>query len=166
MSHRSSFTLLTAAVAITFATARMQAGQIRRQGPAQVQLEVSLKVGSEAYDAKGQGACTYAPKASIYGVAAEMWSVRQEGDGRSVQLTFWKPSDASASMFSLSVNGAKTTTISTVRGGQVSGSGSVILAPAAKGGTFTVTAKSKTGEAITGTIKCDAFTPAIAEGGN
>lgn len=166
MTHRSLCTLSAAAVAITFATALTQAGQIRRQGPAKVLLEVSLKVGSDVYDAKGQGSCTHAPKASIYGVLAEMWLVRQEGEGRSVQLTLWKPSDGSVSMFSLSVNGTKSTTISTVRGGQVLGSGTVTLTPAAKGGTFTVDAKARTGEAIAGTIRCEAFTPAIAEGGN
>jgi hypothetical protein len=59
---------------------------------------------------------------SIYGVIAQMWTVRQAGD--------------------------------------------VILTPAGKGGTRTIDAKSKAGEAIVGTIKCDAFTPHIAEGGN
>jgi hypothetical protein len=120
-----------------------------------------------AYEAKGQGSCTHAPKASIYGVLAEMWSVRQRGDARSsVDLTFWKPSDGSASMFSLSVNHTKSASVSTVKGGQVSGSGTVTLSTAAKGGTFTVAAKTRAGEAVTGTIKCAAFTPAIAEGGD
>ena len=35
-----------------------------------------------------------------------------------------------------------------------------------KGGTFTVAAKGKAGEPVTGRLKCDAFTAAIAEGGN
>src|SRR6266511_4017651 len=101
MTHRSLRTLSAAAVAITFAAALTPADQIRRQGPAQVTLEGSLKVGGEVYGAKGQGSCTHAPKASIYGILAEMWSVRQQGEGRSVQLTLWKPSDGSAGMFSL-----------------------------------------------------------------
>ena len=167
MTHRSLSMCTTAIVALTFATSVMHADQIRRRGgestQSQVPLEVSLKVGSGAYNAKGQGSCTHAPMASIYGVLSQMWSVRQQANGRSVSLTLWKPSDGSASMFSLSVD---ETTISTVRGGQVMGGGTVTLAPAAKGGTFTVNAKAKTGEAITGTIKCDAFTPAIAEGGD
>jgi hypothetical protein len=95
-----------------------------------------------------------------------MWSVTQEADGRSVQLTLWKPSDGSASMFSLSLNVPKSITISTVRGGQTQGSGTVALVPSAKGGTFTIDAKARTGETILGTIKCEAFTPAIAEGGD
>jgi hypothetical protein len=68
-------------------------------------------------------------------------------------------------MFTLSVNGKTTVSVTTVRS-QVSGSGKVTLAPAGKGGTFTIDAKAKTGESITGSIKCDAFTPAIAEGGH
>jgi hypothetical protein len=95
-----------------------------------------------------------------------MWTVRHQEDGRSVQLTLWKPADGSAAMFSLSVNGRKSTSLSTVRGGQVSGSGTVTLAPAGKGGTFTIDAKGPSGETFSGTFKCEAFTPAIAEGGN
>jgi len=167
MAHRSIRTWTSAAIALTFTAALTHADQIRRQpqGPAQVAVEISLK-GAEAYEAKGQGSCTHAPKASIYGVLAEMWTVRHQAEGRSVQLTLWKPADGSADMFSLSVNGAESMTISTVRGGQVTGNGTVSLAGAGKGGAFTIDAKARTGEAFTGTIKCDAFTPAIAEGGN
>ena len=169
MTKGSVCTLAALAIAITFATAITQADQIRRSGPEKVLVDVSLKVGGEAYDAKGQGSCTHAPKASIYGLLAEMWTVRQEGEGRSVQLTLWKPPDGSASMFSLSLNGVndrRSPSISTVKGGQVMGSGTVTLAPAAKGGTFTVEAKTRMGDAVTGTITCEAFTPAIAEGGD
>jgi hypothetical protein len=167
VKNRPLHTLSAAALAITFVTALTHADQIRRrQGPEEVPLEVSLKVGSETYVAKGLGSCTHARNASIYGVVAELWSVRQKHDGRSVQLTLWKPADGTADMFSLSLNAATSTTISTVRGGQVTGSGTVTLAPLPKGGTFTVDAKTRTGEAIAGTIKCEAFTPHIAEGGN
>ena len=48
----------------------------------------------------------------------------------------------------------------------MTGTGTVILSTSAKGGTFTVAAKTTAGEAIAGTIKCEAFTPAIAEGGD
>jgi hypothetical protein len=167
MTRRSLRALAAAAVAITLGTVLARADQVRRQGPAEVPLEVSLKVGGVAYEAKGQGSCTHAPKASIYDVAAEMWSVRQRSDARSsVALTFWKPSDGSPTMFSLSVTHTKSTSISTVKGGQVTGSGTVTLSTSGKGGTFTVAAKTSAGEAVAGTIKCEAFTPAIAEGGD
>jgi hypothetical protein len=48
----------------------------------------------------------------------------------------------------------------------VEGSGTATLATAAKGGTFTIDASTSKGVRITGTITCDAFTPAVAEGGN
>ena len=158
----------TTAVAMTCATALIGAEQSRRQppGPAMVPMEVSLKIGGEPYDARGQGSCTHAPKASIYDVSSEMWTVRHEESARSMQLTLWKPSNGSAAMISMSVSGKNNLSISTVRGGQVEGSGSATLAPSAKGGTFTVDAKGKAGEVVTGTIKCEAFTPAIDEGGN
>jgi hypothetical protein len=164
MIYRSLWTFSAALVVITCAVALTQAEQVRRQtGPIQVPIEVSLKVGGQAYVAKGLGSCTHAPKASIYNVPAQLWSVSQQGDGGLVQLTLWKPADGSANMFSLSV---KNTAISTVKGGQVTGAGTVTLVPSGKGGTLTVDAKTRTGEAITGTIKCEAFTPHIADGGN
>lgn len=131
-----------------------------------VPVEVSVKVGSASYQAKSEGTCTHAPRASIYGIVSEQWTVRHEEDGRSVQLTLWKPADGSAQMFSLSVSGTANATISTVRGGQVSGSGSVKLEPSGKGGIFSIDAKAKAGETINGTLKCAAFMRAFAEGGD
>lgn len=163
MTYRSLWTFSATLVVITCVVALTQAEQVRQTGPIQVPIEVSLKVGGQAYVAKGLGSCTHAPKASIYNVPAQLWSVSQQGDGGLVQLTLWKPADGSANMFSLSV---KNITISTVKGGQVTGTGTVTLAPSGKGGTLTVDARTRTGEAIAGTIKCEAFTPHIAEGGN
>ena len=169
MIRGSSFTCSAVAVVITLTCTAGLAGetQVRRQGPTQVPIEVSLKAGGASYAAKGPGSCTHAPKASIYNIPAQLWSVRQESGERSVQLMVWKPADGSSVMFSVAVNEpAHRTAISTVRGGQVTGSGTVTLVAAAKGGTFTVDAKTSKGEAITGTIKCEAFTPHIADGGN
>jgi hypothetical protein len=157
-----------AAVGIACATALTHASQVRcRQGPALVAIEVSLKVGGASYVTKALGSCTHAPKASIYDVPAQLWSVQQASGERPVRLTLWKPSDGSSSMFSLSVNDPmRSISISTVRGGEVTGSGTVTLAAVAKGGTFTVDARAKTGESIAGTITCAAFTPHAADGGN
>jgi hypothetical protein len=166
---RHSVVMFSAAVVgITCVTALTHASQVRRrQGPVLVAIEVSLKVGSASYVTKGLGSCTHAPKASIYDVPAQLWSVQQASGERPVRLTLWKPSDGLSSMFSLSVNDpVRSITISTVRGGEVTGSGTVTLAAAAQGGTFTVDAKTKTGESIAGTIKCEAFTPHAADGGN
>lgn len=168
MMQSSTRVAAATAMSFVFAVVLVGADQVRRSSPrsSSVTLEVSLKVGAGAYTGKGPGSCTHAPKGSIYGVLSEMWTVRHQEEGRSMQLTLWKPADGSAPMFNLSVSGKTNASISTVRGGQVTGSGTVTLAPSGKGGTFTIDAKGKTGEAISGTLKCEAFTPAIAEGGN
>ncbi len=96
-----------------------------------------------------------------------MWNLEQSAEGRSLTLTLWQPNDGSAEMVTLSVRtGGSSHEINTVRGGgPTSGSAKVTLAKAGQGGTFTIDGKTKDGSAISGTIKCDAFAPHIAEGG-
>ncbi len=162
--QQSGFRIIsTAAVVAAVASGLTYGAQAKRPT---VPVEVSLKVGPATYSAKSAGECTHAPRAAIYDVASQQWSARHEEEGRSVQLTFWKPANGTAEMFSLSVSGKSNVSVSTVRGGQTSGSGTVKFQPSGKGGTFTVDAKGKAGEPVVGTFKCDAFTPAIAEGGN
>jgi hypothetical protein len=157
------------ALSVALATAEPRAEQVRRQtgqAPAATPVTVALKIGAAAYNSSAAGSCTHAAKASIYNVLSEMWTVRQEEEGRSLQLTLWKPSDGSAEMFSLSVSGPKAShQVSTVRGGAIVGSGTVTLKPLDKGGAFSINAKTKSGETIAGTIQCPLFTPAMAEGG-
>lgn len=163
-NRQSSLCILSAAaVAVSVASAFASADQIKRPT---VPVEVSLKVGRGLYTAKAAGECIHAPRASIYNIASQQWVARHEDDGRDVQLTLWKPADGSAEMFSLWVNGTSNVTVSTVRGGQLSGSGTLKLQPSGKGGTFTIDARGKAGEPIVGTFKCEAFTAAIAEGGD
>ena len=142
--------------------------QSRRQQPGQteVQIAVDVKIGAEPYKISGAGTCTHAPQAAIYNVRSQLRTVRHSSEGRSVQLTVWDPLDGSEDMFSLSTNvGAASHNVSTVRGGPVTGSGKVTFEPAGKGGTFRIDAKAPDGTPISGTIKCDAFTPHVAEGG-
>ena len=165
-NHRGS----AAFVVLTLAASSVLVGaeQYRRrptEGPPAAPVKVALKAGGGAYDSAAPGSCTHAPQAAIYNVASEMWSVRQEAEGRSLTLTLWQPKDGSEAMFTLGVNGPKNVQVSTVRGGDVSGSGSVKFQPSGKGGTFTVNAKTKAGDAITGTIECSAFAAHVAEGG-
>ena len=142
------------------------------QGQAAQNVDISLKAGSGTYIAKGQGSCTHAPRASIYGVLSQMWMVRHQEQGRSFQMTFWKPADGSEPMFSLSLNGKPQASVSTVRdrasagAAQKSDSGTASLASSGPGGTFTINAKTANGQAISGTITCNTFGPAVAEGGN
>ena len=171
MSHRYSRSSLCIGLmlALSFSTlpVMVDAGQARRQagGAQAVLITVALKAGGEAVSSTAAGSCTHAADASIYNVMSEMWTVRQEENGRGIQVTLWRPKNGSGDMFTLSVSGKQNLLVSTVKGGTPSGSGSVKLDRAAKGGTFTIDAKTAGGAAITGTIQCTAFTPAIAEGG-
>ena len=142
----------------------------QRRAPGETQptqaIQVALKVGGATYQSSQAGKCTHAPVASIYNTVAELWSVQQNGEGRSLSLTLWKPKDGSGDMVTLSVtSGNVAHQVNTVRGATTSGSGKVTLEKAGNGGTFTVDAKSSIGASISGTIKCDAFAPHMAEGG-
>jgi hypothetical protein len=56
--------------------------------------------------------------------------------------------------------------VSTVRGGgPVQGTAKVAFEKSGAGGTFVLDARAKDGTAMTGTVKCDAFAPHVAEGG-
>jgi len=135
-----------------------------------VGVNVALQVGGGSYQFNGQGSCTHEPRGYIYGIAAKLWRVQQNEGQRSAVLTFWSPASGSGDMFSLYVtSGGKSYETNTVKGkdaGATKGSGSVTFAPAGSGGTFTVNATTADGAKISGTIKCDLFRPAIAEGGN
>jgi len=166
MHQLASVRILTGTIIVSVATLAATA-QVRRAQPeqAQVKITIDLKIGSEPLQSAGSGSCTHAPQAAIYNVRSQLRSVRYSADGRAVQLTLWDPIDGADDMFSLSTTAGTTRTISTVRGGSVVGSGKVTFEPAGKGGTFRVAAAAADGTAIAGTIKCDAFTPHIAEGG-
>ena len=135
-----------------------------------VGVNIALQVGGGSYQFTGQGSCTHEPRGYIYGLAAKLWRVQQNEGQRFVTLTFWSPASGSGDMFSLYVtSGGKAHETNTVKGkdaGPIKGSGTVTFAPAGSGGTFTVNATAADGAKISGTIKCDAFRPAIAEGGN
>ena len=143
-------------------------GQRRAPGQerAKQAIQASLKVGTQTYESSEPGSCTHAPKASIYDVMAELWTVNQLAGERSLTLTFWKPANGSGEMFNLSVSDSKgSNDVNTVRGGTISGSGKVTFEKSGQGGAFTIDAKTKAGTAITGKITCAAFGPHIAEGG-
>ena len=169
MGHRmdKSVCLITA-IALSGFVAEMEA-QRRVAGQAQSKqgIQVSLKVGGQTYQSSEPGKCTHAPTASIYQLVSELWSVQQSVGGRSLALSLWRPKDGSGDMVTLSVStGDSSHQVNTVRGGGASsGSGKVTFEKSGTGGTFTLDAKTKDGAAITGTIRCEAFAPHIAEGG-
>src|SRR5688572_15318997 len=133
--------------------------EAQRRVPGQTQpkqgIQVSLSVAGQMYQSGEPGKCTHAPTAAIHNTLSELWSVQQSVQGRSLALTLWKPKDGSAEMVTLSVSvGGSSHDVNTVRGGgATSGSGKVALEKSGAGGTFTVDAKTKSGAAISGTIK-------------
>ena len=135
-----------------------------------VPLTITLKVGAEAYRLTGHGKCHHAPRAAIYGVAAEQWSVQHSEGARSVSLTMWRPKGAANDMMTLAVNtGTKSFAVNTVKAGNSgppSGSGTITLTPADKGGTFTIDAAAADGTRLAGTLSCGAFTAPVPEGGD
>jgi hypothetical protein len=129
-------------------------------------VEVALQVGSAKHQFSGPGECKAAPRASIYGINAALYTVSQRSGGQSINLTLWQPKDGSPSMLSLRLsNGAKTHQVDTVKGGakrNTQGSGSASVDEA---GVFTIDAVAGTGEKITGKIRCASFGGVQAEGG-
>jgi len=146
-------------------------GRCAQSTPEETKVDVSiaLKVAGQPYNFSGKVHCTYAPLASIYDTNAQQWMVEHNEDQRSVSLTFWRPASGSGDMFTLrcTISGKSylVNTVKTSGGGTIQGSGKVTFTPSEPGGTFTIDATTANGFAITGTIKCSAFSPAVAEGG-
>jgi len=135
----------------------------------EVGVAITLQVAGQPYHLEGKAECQHEPAAYIYSVPSEMWSIHQNDERRSVNLSLWRPRNASGDMFSLSVGTrGKAYLINTIKvpGERSSkGAGKVTFTRSGTGGTFTINATTTDGAVITGTIKCSAFTVAIAEGG-
>lgn len=141
--------------------------QVRREpGRTAVELSLDLNAGGEVMKGTGTGACTHAPRASIYGVTSQLRTARLADGPKSIQITLWDPLDGSDDMFTVAFgSGDAAGTVSRVRGGTTAGSGTVTFEPSGKGGTFRIDAKTADGRAVSGTVTCSAFTPHVAEGG-
>jgi hypothetical protein len=162
------------ALGIVAATVTVSAVSAQRRVPGQraettVPVAIALKAGTESYNFTGKATCSHAPVASIYNLRAERWTVDQSEGPRSLTLAVWRPASGS-DLVSVNVSsGARRHSMSTIKvgnNGTVEGSGTVAFAKDGNGGTFTVNATAADGTKITGTVKCEAFTAAIAEGGN
>jgi len=132
-------------------------------------MKIDLRVGGEQYAFTGPGVCQSSADASIYELAATMYAVRQNGEGRSLNLTFWRPKTGAPDMLTLGVSlAARSYRVSTVkvgRQGDVRGSGRATFARTGEGGTFTLDATAEGGTKISGTITCERFASIVAEGG-
>ncbi len=162
--------IISFAVALAIASAASAQRRTVPATPAGAGVAVALQVAGQPYHFEGNATCQHAPVASIYNVAAEMWSVHQSDGQRSIAFTLWRPRITSGHMVVLSVvTGGRSYIVNTVKptpGSAVQGSGKVTVTPSGAGATFTIDASAPNGAAITGTIRCGAFTEPVAEGGD
>ncbi len=166
--------LSVALVFAAIAAAQVPTGQAPQTGTnTMVKMRVALRIAGESYDFTGPGNCSHAPKASIYNVVAQMWSVSQRDGSRSVSFTLWRPVSGASDMFSLHVSNLGkshvTNTVTMTRGTArtpTQGSGTAKFEPLGGGGTFTIDATAENGTKITGLLRCESFSMAVAEGGN
>ena len=168
-----SFTVLSLAAALTLvapaSAQRRPAGSPPQE--AKVNATVALKIADSAYNFTGQAVCEHLSRGSIYDIPAARWSVRHNEAARDLSLTLWRPLSGSGDMVTLAVNiGGKRHDVDTVKAPKstaaATGSATVKFAPDGKGGLFTLNATAGSGAAITGTIKCEAFTTPTAVAGN
>ena len=167
--HGRALAILAGCLTIAVAAAGAQRRAAGEQAPTGVPVTIALKVGGAPFDFNGTARCTHAPQASFYDVRAERWMVEQSAGAGSVTLALWRPVSGT-DMISLSVGtngkGHRVSTLKAGTRGAVEGSGTISLATQDKGGTFTVNATAADGTKIAGTIRCAAFMPAVAEGGD
>ena len=172
MRITQSFTVLCFASALTLvaplSAQRRPAGAAPQE--AKVSATISLDVAGAPYQFSGQAVCEHLSQGAIYDIPAARWSVRHNEAARDLSLTVWRPQSGSGDMVTLAVAiGGKRHDVNTVkapRAPAVTGSATVTFAPEGKGGTFTLKATAGSGAAVTGTIKCAAFTTPEAVAGN
>jgi hypothetical protein len=133
-----------------------------------IPITATASVAGRALSAEGTGECRHAGRASIYGVPSEMWLVQYRGDGelRGISLTLWRPTSGAEDQLSLSIDRLEETSrISTVQGGEVTGSGSVELDLEGDGGRFRVEGRDGEGRPVTLDLRCSSFGSVEAVGG-
>ena len=137
--------------------------------PGEVPLKIELSAGGDRAELSGMGRCTHAKQASIYGMPAALWQIQDSGTGEigHATLTVWRPSSGSgADQFSMAIgSGDRQHRISTVKGGEIVGSGSVEMHPLGDGAHFVVVGKDAEGRSIRASFQCERFTEHVAEGG-
>lgn len=137
--------------------------------PGEVPLKIELLAGGDRAELAGMGRCTHAKQASIYGMPAALWQIQDSGTGEigHATLTVWRPaSGTDADQFSMAIgSGDRQHRISTVKGGEIVGSGSVAMHPSGAGALFEVVGTDAEGRSIRATFQCERFTEHVAEGG-
>lgn len=132
-------------------------------------MEITASLGNQSLTAKGPGECEHAGEGSIYQRPAAQWSARfSAGQGeqiRHLNLTFWREASGPES-FNLALStGSGVHRIATVEGGERHGRGTARLEGGPEAGTIVVEGTTADGEALRVRVRCERFTPLVAEGG-
>lgn len=132
-------------------------------------MEITATLGNQSLTAKGPGECEHAGEGSIYQRPAAQWSARfSAGQGeqiRHLNLTFWREASGPES-FNLALStGSGVHRIATVEGGERHGRGTARLEGGPEAGTIVVEGTTADGEALRVRVRCERFTPLVAEGG-
>ena len=136
--------------------------------PGEVPLKIELSTGGDRAELVGMGRCTHAKEASIYGVPAALWQVQDSDTGEigHASLTVWRPAAGGADQFSMAIaSGDRDHRISTVKGGEIVGRGTVTMHPSGAGAHFEVVGTDGDGRSVRATFQCERFAEHIAEGG-
>lgn len=143
-------------------------------GPAapadQISVSIEARVAGKTYQGSGPGECRHADEASIHGVSAALWMVQYDGskDGslKRLNLTLWRPKDASPDQLSLVVETKSGShRIQTGAADNNAGEGSVTILPSGPGGRLEVSGKEAEGKPLQITIECSGFGDVASEGG-
>ncbi len=135
-----------------------------------VPMKIAASVGGKTYQASGPGECASSAEASIYQVPAALWHATWTGqDGsevRRLDLTVWRPKTGKGDMVGLSLDAGGTThRIATVKGGEMTGTGSPNVRTQGAGGVLAVAGTDDHGDKIVMTVECERFDEVVAEGG-
>jgi hypothetical protein len=130
-------------------------------------MEITGTVAGERVSVSGMGECKHAADGSIYDRPAALWTARYSGsDGeapQSLNLTFWRERSGTESLSLAVRTGGKTHRIATTEGGERQGRGRATLDSAT--GTFDIDGTSDAGGRVSLRLRCERFTPLVAEGG-
>jgi hypothetical protein len=136
----------------------------------EISVTVGGKVDGKKISGTGNGTCSHAADASIYGVSASLWTVQyaagKDGSLKQLSLTLWRPKDEGPDQLSLTIDTKSGSyRIETGKPAETKGEGSVTILPSGPGGRLEIKGKEAGGKPVQLTIDCSAFADVEAEGG-
>jgi hypothetical protein len=137
-------------------------------GPGSTAIEIAAVVGGRRLEARGLGECKHAAEAAIYDRPASLWTAQYDGGSGVVghlNLAFWREAAGTEAVNLALGSGEQVYRIATVQGGEQHGKGRATLEGGAGAGTLVVSGTAEDGTALEVRVRCERFTPLVAEGG-